>query len=421
MRQETWYQATAEPLPPFPQMDGDVRADAVIVGGGLTGVAAALVLAERGASVVLLEAGRIGSGASGQNGGQFHSGQRRDQWELEKLVGVDDAKRLWTLAEDAKIWLRARIRRHAIACDFRTGLVHADHRKRFVRKSRKYVEHLNKAYSYAHAEFLDRDKLNALVRSENYYGGWLDRDAGQLHPVKLVRGLARAAGGAKARIFESSPAIEIVHGDPVIVRTATGDVRADFAIIAGDAAIAGLEPALEAHVLPIASTIGVTEPLGKRLDALLPGRVGVSDSRFVVNYFRPLPDGRLLFGGGESYSTEPVADPAVLARKAMAEIFPDLAEVPFDFAWSGLIGITPTRLPLVRAIEPNILVAAGYSGQGVLLAPYFGSLLAEALLGTTGRFQLLSRLPVPKFPGGVRARRPLLYAAMSFYALRDRI
>src|SRR5688572_30764604 len=125
MRQETWYQATAEPLPPFPQMDGDVRADAVIVGGGLTGVAAALVLAERGASVVLLEAGRIGSGASGQNGGQFHSGQRRDQWELEKLVGVDDAKRLWTLAEDAKIWLRARIRRHAIACDFRTGLVHA--------------------------------------------------------------------------------------------------------------------------------------------------------------------------------------------------------------------------------------------------------------------------------------------------------
>jgi gamma-glutamylputrescine oxidase len=417
----TWYHATAEPLPPFPRLEYDVAADVVVIGGGLTGIAASLVLAERGVSVVLLEAGRIGDGASGRNGGQFHSGQRRDQWELEKLVGPDDAKRLWTLAEDAKIWLRARIRRHGIDCDFRTGLVHADHKRRYVRTSRAYVEHLRDFYNYPHVEFLDRERLQNYVKSDGYFGGYLDRDGGQLHPVKLVRGLARAAEKAKARIHEHSRVTAFHGGETINVRTATGSVQASFAIIATDEAIPGLRPSAAPRVMPIASTIAVTEPLGKRLDELLPGRMAVSDSRFVVNYFRGVAGGRLLFGGGESYSMQPVADPASLVRKAMAEVFPEIAEVPFAAAWGGLVGITPTRLPFVRRLRPNVLVAAGYSGQGLLLAPYFGSIVAETLRGGNGRFELLARLPVPEFPGGPRARHPLLFAAMSWYALRDRI
>lgn len=417
----TWYHGTAAPLPPFPALEGDETADVVVIGGGLTGLSAALVLAERGMSVVLLEQSRIGLGASGRNGGQFHSGHRLDQWSLEKLVGVEDAHRLWHMAEDAKGWLRTRIRRHAIDCDMRTGLVHADHKRRFVADSARYVEHLARNYAYPSAEALDRSAIRQHVRGEGYFGGWIDRDAGHLNPLKLTYGFARAAAKAGVRLHERSRAARLVPGKRLTVRTAQGGVTARFAVIGGDAAVPGLTPSLDAVILPIASTVAVTEPLGELLDAAIPGRVAVSDSRFVVNYFRPVDGGRLLFGGGESYSTRPVANPAGLVRSAMTAVFPRLENATFVSAWSGIVGITRTRLPFVRRADGNVLVAAGFSGQGVLLAPFFGALLAECVLGHEGRVDLLSRLPVPAFPGGAWLKRPMLVAAMSYLALRDRL
>lgn len=402
-------------------LEGEHVADVAVIGGGFTGLSAALVLAERGMKVTLLEQARIGLGPSGRNGGQFHSGQRLDQWALEKLVGADDAHRLWHMAEDAKTWLRARIRRHGIDCDMRTGLVHADHKRRFVADSRAYVDHLQRAYSYPNAEALDRHGLRQYVRGEGYFGGWIDRDAGHLNPVKLAYGLAQAASKAGAAVFERSRALEFLPGAPITIRTGRGTVKARFAIIGGDAAVPGLDPALGNYILPIASTIGVTEPLGALLDAVLPGRVAVADSRFVVNYFRPVEGDRLLFGGGESYSTRPVSDPASLVRAAMTDVFPRLETVKFAAAWSGIVGITRTRLPFVRRSGGNMLIAAGFSGHGVLLAPYFGSLLAECVLGHEGRVDLLSRLPVPAFPGGSWLKQPILVAAMSYMALRDRL
>jgi gamma-glutamylputrescine oxidase len=417
----TWYHATAPALPAFPQLDGDLRVDVVVIGAGLTGLSAALTLAEQKHRVVVLEKARIGLGASGRNGGQVHSGQRREQDYLEKAVGRDDAMKLWRMAEDAKVHLRGLIARHGIDCDWRYGLIHADHKRRFVPHTHAYAEHLRDIYGYDRIDLLDRDALRAMVHSRDYHGGYLDRGAAQLHPLKLVQGLARAATEAGAEIYEMTEASGLTPGAEIAVETPLGTVRAARVIVAGDALMRGLDPVTDAHVMPIASTVAVTEPLGESLRAYLPTDAAVSDSRFVVNYFRPTHDGRLFFGGGESYSTTPVANPGRLVRRALAKVFPSLRDVRFDHAWSGIVGVTTTRLPLVRRAAPNVLVAAGYSGQGLALAPLFGHILAEAAMEPDARLDLLMRLPTSAFPGGAWLRHPLLVAAMSYFALRDRL
>jgi gamma-glutamylputrescine oxidase len=198
-------------------------------------------------------------------------------------------------------------------------------------------------------------------------------------------------------------------------------VTADFALLAGDGLMDGLMPQVDRRVMAIANYIVATEPLGERARDLIPGNEAVADSRFVVNYFRLSPDGRLLFGGGETYRRRLADDPAAVARRPMLEIFPQLADVRIDHAWGGLLGITLPRLPMVTRLSPNVLVAAGFSGQGVALCPLYGKILAEAVAGQLDRFDLLGQtLPQP-FPGGALARGPLLVAGMVFYALRDRL
>lgn len=417
----SWYAATA-PLPSsLPTLKGTVRADVCVIGGGYTGLSAALHLAEAGLDVVLLEASRLGSGASGRNGGQIHSGQRRDQDWLEAHMGLDGAKSLWRLAEDAKAHLHKLIRHHQIDCDVRPGMIIADHKLGYVVHSHAYARKLNEVYDYPHTSPLSREELRALVGSDAYYGGMIDRDGGHLHPLKLALGLAKAAQSAGARLFEQSPALSIKEGTKVTVTTDKGSVEADWVLECGDGLQDGLDRRVDRHVMPIANYIAATEPLGERAREIISNDAAVADSRFVVNYYRLSPDGRLLFGGGESYTRRLRANPGGFVRPYMLKIFPQLADVRIDYGWGGLLGITMTRMPFVRRLSPKVLTAAGYSGQGVMLAPYFGKILAEAVAGQLGRFDLLANLPVPAFPGGPLMRWPLLAAGMTYFALRDRL
>lgn len=417
----SYYAAANPPAPERPSLVGDVRADVAVVGAGFTGLSAALHLAEQGFSVAVLEQARVGWGASGRNGGQVHTGQRRDQDELERLVGPDDARKLWDLAEEAKGLLRGLIARHQIECSYEQGLIHADHKPGLVAETHAYARRLAEAYDYRSVEPLDREQLRALVKTDAYHGGSIDHDAGHLDPLALVQGLARAAEEAGVRIYEGARVRRIRHGEPATLETDGGSVEADTALICTDGLLEGVDSTIGAHVMPIANHIATTEPLGDRLTDVLASRAAVSDSRFVVYYFRPTPDGRLLFGGGETYSTTLPKDVAPIVRRHMLKVFPQLSDVRLDYAWGGVLGVTPTRLPFVRAVKPNVLTAAGYSGQGVLLGPMFGKILAEAVAGQLSRFDLLGRLPVPSFPGGVWLRKPVLVAAMSYFALRDRL
>jgi gamma-glutamylputrescine oxidase len=418
---ETYYEATAKPLTKLSSLKGNKHVDVCIIGAGFTGLGAALALAERGYSVAVLEQNTVGSGASGRNGGQIHRGFRRDQMFLEKKFGRSEAYLLWEIAGAAVDRLHEVLKTYKIDADRRDGHVFADHRARYVDESHEYVDHLRNRYNYDKTEKLDRDQIRALIKSDDYHGGWIDRGGGHLHPLKYARGMARAATKLGVEIFEYTEALEIENGKSARVVTEHGAVTADWVLVAGDALMHDLVPMADARILPIASTIGVTKPLGRGMKNFLTSNMAVADSRFVVNYFKPMDDGRLFFGGGESYSNVHVENPGVLVRKAMTQIFPDLKDVPFDYEWSGIVGITPTRFPLIRRLAPNVLMAAGYSGQGVSLAPFAGFVMAEAITGTLERFDCLARLPVPAFPGGTALRHPLMILAMLWYALRDRL
>jgi gamma-glutamylputrescine oxidase len=417
----SWYAATAVGAQSRPSLDGDVTADVCIVGGGYTGLSAALHLAGHGRSVVLVEANRLGWGASGRNGGQLHSGQRRDQATLEAWFGQARARQLFDLAEEAKATVKGLIDRHAIACDWRDGLIHAMHKPRYVPEMRDEVRHLQDRYGMGGLSLLDRDELASAIGTPVYFGGVRDASAGHLHPLNYALGLARAAEDAGARLFEDSAVLSLGEGGVREVRTARGTVRARDVILACNGYLRGLEPDTEARVMPIHNYILATEPLHERAHALIPGWEAVADSRFVVHYWRLSPDGRMLFGGGESYGRGFPADLKSFVRGHMLRIYPQLADARIDFAWGGTLAVTLKRLPYLRRLRAGLYTACGYSGQGVGTATFAGKLLAEAIRGEQERFDVFAALPAPRFPGGVWLRHPTLVLAMTWYALRDRL
>ncbi|GEO82428.1 NAD(P)/FAD-dependent oxidoreductase [Pararhodospirillum oryzae] len=417
----SYYTATATPLPSFPILEGTVKADVCVVGGGYTGLSAALHLARQGRDVVLLDAHRVGWGASGRNGGQVGSGQRVAQDVLAGLVGSDDAQALWAMGEDAKALVRALIDTHGIACDYRPGVLHADHRARFVPHTRAQVELLNTTYGYSRIRFVDKAEIRVMLGSPAYHGGALDEGAGHLHPLNFALGLARAAAEAGVRIFERSRVEALAPGHPACVRVRGGEVRADHVILAANGYLGRLSRPVAARVMPINGYMVATEPLGEpRARALIRDNVAVADSRFVVNYFRLSADHRLLFGGGECYGYAPPRDIPAFVRPILLSIFPQLASVALDYGWGGTLGITRSRLPHVARVAPGVVSVSGFSGHGVALATLCGAIVAEALGGRATRFDLLERLPTPPFPGGILSRRPLLALAMLWFALRDR-
>ncbi len=416
------YAARADAGLAFPPLTESVRADVAIVGGGYTGLSAALHLAEAGIDVVLVEANRIGWGASGRNGGQLHTGQRRDQDWLEEHLGADAARRLWTLAEEAKATTLDLIEKHAIACDWRPGLIEAVHRQRLVADEIAYVDKLKRAYGYEAVTWLDRAALAQAIGTDVYFGGRRDARAGHLDPLKFAQGLARAAKQAGARIFEATRATRIT-GEATTgftVATSSATVSADTVILAGNGYLSGVDSQVEAHVMPIDNYIVATEPIGAgRPGGLIPNGEAVSDTRFVVYYFRPNADGRLVFGGGETYGHHHRSDIAALVRKHLGGIYPQLAEAPLAYAWGGTLAITLQRLPYIRRVRPGVYAAAGYSGQGVAIAPFAGKVLAEAIAGNPARLDTFAALPISAFPGGALLRFPALVAAMTWYRLRD--
>ena len=419
---DSYYAATAAAVPEHPPLVGDLPCDVCVVGGGYTGLSAALHLVERSYSVVLLEAARLGWGASGRNGGQINSGLRIGAAETVSRFGRDDARRFWNLAEEAKALVRERIARHGIACDYKPGTLAAAVKPAHLDEMAEEAACLRDVFGYAAARLLSRSEVATMVATDRYHGGLFDDGGAHLHPLNYALGLARAAGAAGARLFEGTPATAIGTGAETRVRTPRGTVRARFVVLCCNGYLDRLEPRLAAKILPIANYILATEPLGEaRAAALIPGDIAVHDSKFVVDYYRLSADRRLLFGGGETYSDREPADLKAFVRRHMLRVFPQLADVGIDYAWGGRLAITLSRLPHVGRLEPNLFFAHGYSGQGVALAGLAGKLIAEAIAGTAERFDLFARIRHRDLPGGTMLRRPAMALGMLYYALRDRL
>ncbi len=418
----SYYAATAMPLDPFPAAEGDISCDVCVVGGGFTGLSAALHLAERGYDVVLLDAQRVGFGASGRNGGQVGTGQRRDIDELEDMVGKGPAKALWDLSLESVALVRDLIDQHEMDVTFYPGIVHAAHRARYASEYHAYVDHLEEQYGYTLGRKLNRDELRDLVGSPAYYGGSLDLGGGHIHPLRFVLGLARAAVASGVRIFENSKVTGIQQGSPACVTTDTARIEARYIVLGCNGYLGTLNESVAKHVMPINNFIVATEPLDPSFaKGLIRENYAVADSKFVVNYFRLSDDGRMLFGGSESYGYRFPSDIAAAVRKPMTQIYPQLKGVKIDYAWGGTLGITMNRMPHFARLAGNILSASGYSGHGVAMATLGGKLAAEAISGQAERFDVLANVPTPRFPGGTTLRWPILVAAMMWYSLRDRL
>ncbi|WP_319411342.1 FAD-binding oxidoreductase [uncultured Cohaesibacter sp.] len=419
---DSYYTATANPHEPLPSLQGEQSCDVCVIGGGYAGLSSALHLRKKGYKVIVLEAHRVGWGASGRNGGQVCTGQRLDQDALEKMVGASEARLLWDIAVDGIQMVKDLVAEHSIACDLKPGTLHADHKPHYAEESKAYVDKLNKQYGYEQIRYVDKGEVEQMVGTKAYYGGMVDMFAAHLHPLNYALGLGQAVRKAGAEIFENSEVRSIDKGETVTVKSDQGQVKAKYLILACNGYIENLVPKVASRVMPMNNYVLATEPLDDALArSLIRDDLGVADSKFVVNYYRLSADKRLLFGGGETYSFKFPEDIKSFVRRPMLEIYPQLKDVRIDYGWGGTLGITVNRMPYFSKLDKNILNASGFSGHGVAIATIAGKILADTIDGQAGRFDAMEHVPTYPFPGGRHLRYALLVLAMLYYKTRDRI
>jgi len=427
LTRNSYYAATAKREVSYPALQGDVRADVAIVGGGLAGLSAAIELADRGCTVALLEANEVGSGASGRNGGQAIHGLACEQSVIEDQLGLDAAKRVWSMTIEALDLIRERCARFAIDCDWRDGWLGLAVNTHKGRALREWAQRIERVYAYP-LTLIDPADIGRWIDSPRYHSGIHDPRSGHLHPLKYSLGLARAARSLGVRVYERSAVMRLEHGPVVTLRTSAGVVHADQVLLASNVYLDGIAPRIENRIMPVGTYIIASEPLGaERARSLIPSGAAVCDTNFVLEYFRPTVDHRMLFGGRVSYTTRTPANLAASMHQRMSTAFPQLRDTKVDYAWGGFVDISMSRAPDfgrlapqgASARPPNVYYLQGFSGHGLALTGLAGKLVAEAIAGDASRFDTFARLKNRPFPGGRLLRTPALVLGTAWYRLRD--
>jgi len=418
----SYYAASARPAPARPMLEGTHDSDVCVVGGGIAGCSAALQLAERGLSVVLLEEHRIGWGASGRSGGQAIFGVAAGQAKLRRAIGAADARAVWDVSVEGLTLMRSLIERFRIDCDWANGYLLAAVKPRHERELHAELAELAETYDYTSARYLSREELRERVATARYGGALYDSNSGHLHPLNYTLGLGAAAESFGVRIFEGTRALSSAQAaaGKVRIATARGEVRARHLVLCGNVYLGAMAPALARKIMAVATYIVATEPLGAaRAQQLLPDNSALSDMNWVLDYFRRSADHRLLFGGRVNYSGLKSFDAPSATRARMLRVFPQLQGARIDYAWGGEVDITLNRAPHFGRLAPNVYFLQGFSGHGIALTGIAGKLVAEAVAGTASRFDVFARIPHANFPGGAALRRPALVLAMLYYRLKD--
>lgn len=420
----SYYAASANGMQDFASLKGQQQADICIIGAGFTGLSAALHLAQKGYSVTLLDAEKIGWGASGRNGGQVCQGQNMDHETLVKKVGQKDADALWQMSLASVQLVKDLIAEHQIPCDLKQGVLHVAAKPADVEEIKEAVGYKQQVLGYDDIEFVPDDQVQAMLGTPRYFGGEYWTDAVHLHPLNYALGLAAAAHRAGVKIYEHSRVTHYttgISGQRALVQTDQGQVSASYVLLACNGYLEKLEPRVAGKIMPINNFILATEPLSEALCRRINrDDVAVADSRFVINYFKLSGDNRLLWGGGENYTRRFPTDIPGFVRQYMLEFYPELKDLRIDYGWGGTLAITLNRMPHFERLDSQLFVAQGYSGHGVAMATLGGKLMAEAISGSAEQFDIFARVPTPTFPGGTLLRWPGLVAGMLYYSMRDR-
>lgn len=417
---ESYYAATVNDFTDFAPLQGARSADVCVIGAGFTGISTALHLAERGYNVHVVEANKVGWGASGRNGGQLIGGISGER-KIARHHNRDIEELFSELRWAGHTIVRERIQTYGIQCDLKFGYLDVAIRQRHLRDFQDDYERLQKSGFPHELRLLSKDETRETIGTDAYIGALLNMGNGHLHPLNLCIGEARAAQSHGATIYEQSPVLDIAKGSKPKVITERGSVTADYVVIAGNAYHA-LERQLRGIMFPVKSFIIATEPLSKDLVAEInPQDLAVCDPNFVLEYFRLSADRRLLFGARLNYSGD---DPAVIRqkhRKKMTRIYPQLADARIDYAWGGTIGVPVNRVPQLGRISPNIYYCQGYSGHGVNVTHLAGQIMADAVAGTAERFDLFADIKPFVVPGAHLLTKPMVALGMLYYQIKDRL
>lgn len=417
----SYYAASANEAPQRPPLNDRENADVCVIGAGFSGLATALTLAERGYQVIVLEAARVGWGASGRNGGQIVNGYSRDLDEVKKRYGEAAGKTLGDMAFEGGEIIRERVARYNIDCDLRDGGVFAALNKRQMSGLKARVASWERL-GHADVELLDERGIRQHANTDRYIGGLLDRRGGHIHPLNLALGEAAALENQGGTLHEHSPVTRVEPGTRPVVYTEHGEVHADYVVACGNAYLGQTIPALRSRVMPVSTQVIATEPLGEEMARrLMPAGSCVEDCNYMLDYYRMSADHRLLFGGGTVYGGTSPADIQSKLRPNLARTFPEIADARIDYAWSGNFALTLTRIPHLGQLDERLYFTHGYSGHGVTTTHLAGRLIAEAIDGEPARFDAFATLRNYPFPGGRLLRVPLSVAGSWYYQAREKI
>ncbi len=429
LNQRNYYEASVTRPALGTALQGELHADVAIVGAGFAGLSAALELAKRGMKVVVLEADRIGSGASGRNGGQAIVGYSCGQGPFEAQLGMSDAKRAWDMSLEAIRLIDERIAEHQIECDRVHGYLYAATSKRKAAQLKADMDEQRERYGLA-SVWAEGADVQGHIHSPRYHASAYEKTSGHLHPLKYGLGLARACLDLGVEIYELSPVNKLMRADNAasqsIICTVSGSVKADFVLLAGNCTLPEygpqIAPEIAPRIMPVGTYIAGTEVLGEaRCRELIASNAAVCDNDFILDYFRCSADHRLLFGGRVSYSALTPSNLGASMQQRTENVFPQLKGVKQDYLWGGFVDISMNRAPDFGRVAPNVFYLQGFSGHGVALTQLAGKLVAEAVAGQAERFDLFARMKHRAFPGGKLLRTPSLVLGMAYYQLKDAV
>jgi len=403
-------------------LDNNFEVDVCVIGGGLTGISSALNLANKGYSVILLEARKIGWGASGRNGGQLGIGMRKNQFFLEKKLGINHAKQLWKLGLEAVEEAKDCIKKYKIDCALKKGVLTAGYYKKNKKELLEEMDYIQKNYDFDKYEFLNSKKIKEEINSKKYYSGLLNKGSYHLNPLKFLLGLTNQLINLNVNIIENTPVTSIAETtDGVKIITKKNIVKAKYVVVGCNGYLDKLLGKIRNKFMPINNYMIATEPLGEdKARRLIKNNYAVCDTRFIIDYYRFSEDWRMIFGGGETYTSSFKHNSKNFVKERMYKVFPELKKFNIEYSWGGTLAITVNRLPnFGTMMNGKVIYAHGYSGHGLALSTLAGKIIAEKISGFPDRFNFFESIKHISIPGGDFFRRPIYSAAIAYYKMRD--